>query len=63
MTCLVLYIPGQQAHPPCGACRQVMRELMSGDSVVYSFCDSDDVRSWSASDYLPDPFMPENLNA
>ena len=61
MACLVLYIPGQQAHPPCGACRQVMRELMSADSVVYSFCDSDDMRSWSASDYLPDPFMPENL--
>ena len=61
MPYLVLYIPGQQAHPPCGACRQVMRELMSRDSVVYSFCDSDDMRSWSASDYLPDPFMPENL--
>lgn len=61
LVCLVLYIPGEQAHPPCGACRQVMRELMSEDSVVYSFCDSDEVRSWSAADYLPDPFTPENL--
>ena len=39
---------------PCGACRQVMRELMSDDSLVYSFGDGDDCRVWSANDYLPD---------
>lgn len=61
LECLVLYIPGDHAHPPCGACRQVMRELMSEDSRVWSFCDGDAVRSWSASDYLPDPFTPESL--
>lgn len=61
LTLLALYIPGDTAHPPCGACRQVMRELMSEDSVVYSFCDTDEVRSWSAADYLPDPFTPESL--
>lgn len=61
LDCLVLYIPGQEAHPPCGACRQVMRELMSEDSRVYSFCDTDESRSWSAADYLPDPFTPESL--
>jgi cytidine deaminase len=61
LECLVLYIPGGEAHPPCGACRQVMRELMSEGSRVYSFCDGDAVRSWSASDYLPDPFTPESL--
>ena len=59
--CLVLYIPGTEVHPPCGACRQVMRELMSEESRVYSFCDTDESRSWSASDYLPDPFTPESL--
>ena len=61
LECLVLYIPGERVHPPCGACRQVMRELMSEDSVVWSFCDTEEARSWSAADYLPDPFMPENL--
>ena len=61
LDCLVLYIPGSEVHPPCGACRQVMRELMSEDSRVYSFCDTDESRSWSASDYLPDPFTPESL--
>ena len=61
LSCLVLYIPGKRVHPPCGACRQVMRELMSDDSVVFSFCDTGEVRSWTASDYLPDPFTPESL--
>jgi cytidine deaminase len=61
MTVLALYIPGDKAHPPCGACRQVMLELMSEDSVVYSFCDTDEVRSWSPSDYMPDPCTPESL--
>jgi cytidine deaminase len=58
---LVLYVPGDTAHPPCGACRQVMRELMSADSRVVSCCDTEEVRKWSAADYLPDPFTPESL--
>lgn len=58
---LVLYIPGEKAHPPCGACRQVMRELMSEDSMVFSYCDTGESRSWTASEYLPDPFTPESL--
>ena len=61
MICLVIYIPGDARHPPCGACRQVMRELMSDDSLVYSFGDGDDCRVWSANDYLPDPFTPDAL--
>jgi cytidine deaminase len=58
---LVLYVPGDTAHPPCGACRQVMRELMAADSRVLSCCDTEEVRKWSAADYLPDPFTPESL--
>ena len=58
---LVLYVPGDTAHPPCGACRQVMRELMSGHSRVVSCCDTDATRRWTAEDYLPDPFTPESL--
>jgi cytidine deaminase len=58
---MVLYVPGDTAHPPCGACRQVMRELMSADSRVVSCCDTDATRHWSAEDYLPDPFTPESL--
>lgn len=61
LVCLVLYTPGEERHPPCGACRQVMRELMSDDSLVYSFGDGESYRVWSAGDYLPDPFTPESL--
>ena len=61
LSALVLYVPGDTAHPPCGACRQVMRELMSEDSRVVSCCDGDATRHWSAEDYLPDPFTPESL--
>lgn len=58
---LVLYTPGLNAHSPCGACRQVMHELMAADSRVVSCCDSDETRTWSAKEYLPDPFTPESL--
>jgi len=58
---LVIYTPGARAHPPCGACRQVMHELMAADSVVLSCCDSDDVLRWLHSEYLPQPFVPEAL--
>jgi cytidine deaminase len=58
---LLIYTPGTIAHPPCGACRQVMHELMSEDSLVISCCDGDDSRSWTRSEYLPDPFVENAL--
>ena len=58
---LVLYTPGLKAHSPCGACRQVMHELMAPNSRVIACCDSDETRSWTAQEYLPDPFTPESL--
>jgi len=60
---LLIYTPGPAAHPPCGACRQVMHELMATDSVVVSCCDGDETRHWLHSGYLPDPFVPEALQA
>lgn len=58
---LLIYTGGQAAHPPCGACRQVMRELMAADSLVISCCDSAELRYWRPDEYLPDPFLPESL--
>ena len=60
---LLIYTPGGRIHPPCGACRQVMHELMSEDGTVVSSCDADEVRTWSRSEHLPDPFRPEALNS
>lgn len=56
---LVIYTPGNTVHPPCGACRQVMHELMAPDSLVASCCDGSEVRTWAHSEYLPDPFLPD----
>lgn len=61
LSTLLIYIPGDTAHPPCGACRQVMDELMAEDSLVLSCCDGDAVLSWTRSEYLPDPFIPDSL--
>lgn len=61
LTCLVIYTPGRRVHSPCGACRQVMHELMAEDSVVISSCDTDETRAWSKSEYLPDAVTPESL--
>lgn len=58
---LLIFTPGDTAHPPCGACRQVMDELMSADSRVISCCDGDETRSWTRPEYMPDPFIPESL--
>jgi cytidine deaminase len=58
---LVIYTPGDQAHSPCGACRQVMHELMAEDSWIISCCDSDDQLQWTPAQYLPDPFVPDAL--
>jgi len=58
---LLIYTPGEAIHPPCGACRQVMHELMAEDSIVISCSDGAQHRVWTHSDYLPDPFMPDAL--
>jgi cytidine deaminase len=58
---LVIYTPGEQACPPCGACRQVMHELMTKNSRVISCCDGDAVTSWTREEYLPDAFVPEKF--
>ena len=61
LTALLIYTPGETAHPPCGACRQVMHELMAAESLVVSCCDGDERKTWTRSEYLPDPFVPDVL--
>lgn len=55
-TAMLIYTPGSTAHAPCGACRQVMHELLAEDAVVLSSCDIDDSRVWSMDGLIPDPF-------
>ena len=60
---LLIYTPGETAHSPCGACRQVMHELMADDAVVVSCCDGAELKTWTGPGYLPDPFVLESLPA
>lgn len=54
---LLIYATGFEALAPCGACRQVMSELLAKDALVVS-CHSETVyRSWSIAELLPDPFI------
>lgn len=44
---------------PCGACRQVMHELLAEDALVHSCNDSGVTRTWSMAELLPSPFVLE----
>jgi cytidine deaminase len=61
ISALLIYTPGPRAHAPCGACRQVMHELMTPDSLVVSCCDGDATSIWLGSEHLPEPFSPDAL--
>ena len=48
--------------PPCGVCRQVMREFTSPDDfTILLRADEGKVREYTLSELLPESFGPENL--
>ena len=54
---IVIYLPGDEPIPPCGACRQVMRELMAPDAFAVTCCDGDVFQAWTLEELLPDAFL------
>ena len=54
---LVIYATGFEVLAPCGACRQVMSELLADDALVVSCHSETDFRSWSIRELLPDSFV------
>ena len=54
---LLIYATGFEVLAPCGACRQVMRELMAEDALIISCQSETEFRSWSIRELLPDPFV------
>ena len=54
---LLIYATGFEVLAPCGACRQVMSELLADDAVVISCHSETDFRSWTIGELLPDPFI------
>ncbi len=54
---LLIYATGFEVLAPCGACRQVMSELLADDAVVISCHSETEFRSWSMKELLPNPFV------
>ena len=46
--------------PPCGVCRQVMREFCEDDFKIY-LLDSDGIETYTLEQLLPVSFRPESL--
>ena len=53
---ILIYATGFDVLAPCGACRQVMSELMADDATVISCHSETDYRQWSIRELLPDSF-------
>ena len=52
ITAVVIYTPTETPTPPCGACRQVIREFASNTTVL-SVCDSENRIESTINDLLP----------
>ena len=52
---MVIYTPTATPTPPCGACRQVIREF-SDDAQIISICDSNEELVYSIESLLPGSF-------
>ncbi|MFT6092698.1 MAG: cytidine deaminase [Pseudohongiellaceae bacterium] len=58
ITAVVIYTPAETPTPPCGACRQVIREFAS-HATVLSVCDSEKRIESTIDDLLPHSFNQE----
>ena len=47
------------AFPPCGVCRQVMREFCDDDFIIYMVGANDSYETLSLADILPHSFSPK----
>lgn len=54
---ILIYATGFETLAPCGACRQVMSELMSEDALVISCHSRTEYKSWPLRELLPHPFI------
>jgi cytidine deaminase len=54
---LLIYATGFETLAPCGACRQVMSELLAEDALIISCHSKTDYRSWPLRELLPHPFV------
>lgn len=58
---ILVYTDKEYFVSPCGACRQVMSELMEPDAKVYFANSKDEIKELSNKDLLPYGFSKEDL--
>ena len=54
---MLIVATGFDVVAPCGACRQVMSELMADDAVIITCHSKEDYKSWTIGELLPDSFI------
>ena len=54
---ILIYATGFEVLAPCGACRQVMSELMAPDAIIISCQSKQEYRVWSVVELLPSSFV------
>lgn len=59
---ILIYTQQEQLTPPCGACRQVISEFLSKNSLVASCNHLNQLKVWTVEELLPSAFTPELLN-
>jgi len=57
---LLIFASGFAVLSPCGACRQVISELMSQDAVIVACSDEHPPKTWTVPELFPDPFSLDN---
>ena len=59
---MLVFTPRSVPTPPCGACRQVMLEMLAPGAAVIACNGDGQVREWPVERLLPDPFLPQSLS-
>lgn len=59
---LLVFATGFDTLSPCGACRQVISELMSPDATIVACSDDRTPRTWTVEELFPDPFSLQGAN-
>lgn len=58
---IVIYTEEEKLTPPCGACRQVIREFFPSDASVIATNHLGNQKHWTVEQLLPDAFTPDFL--